>query len=166
MSSRNWLLFVFLLVLVGSVSHALYYHSQMPQPTPVETPVTPKEMSSRSHWLQSYLITLALIAVAVFGLGFGARRMPEWAFSFDTEYWLAPERRKETLTGLFQYMLWFGIATIVLLVDVFYQSALVRLGMAEGLGHFWISLGAYVLFMAVWLFKVLARFNCGFRPES
>lgn len=31
---------------------------------------------------------------------------------------------------------------------------------------FWISLGVYALFMAVGLFRLLVRFNFGFRPVS
>ena len=166
MNKQNWALAVFLLVLIGSVGHALYYWDLMPEPTAATGSETPSETWSKSHWLVGYLRTIAIVAVLFFGFGFGARWMPEWAFSFDTEYWLAPERREETLASLCQYILWFGTATIVLLVDRFHHSAQVHLGKAEGQGHFWIAVGAYVLFMAVGLLRLLVRFNFGFRPVS
>jgi hypothetical protein len=164
-NKQNWALAVFLLVLVGSVGHALYYYEQIPERTAAVVG-TPLETWNKLHWLVVHLRAIAIVAVLFLGLGFGARWMPEWAFSFDTGYWLAPERREETLASLCQYMLWFGTATIVLLADMFHQPAQVHLGKAEGLGHFWISVGVYVLFFGVGLFRLLARFNFGFRPVA
>lgn len=75
------------------------------------------------------------------------------------EYWLAPERREETMAAIGAYLLWFGAATNLLMLDVFRQALRVNLGLAPGLEHPLVSVSAYLVFTAAWLAFFAARFS-------
>lgn len=73
-------------------------------------------------------------------------------------YWLAPERREETLRWLEAAMRWFGAATFLLLFDVFTQVLRMNLGRTGRLEHAGLSVGLYAVFGAVWTVRLLRRF--------
>jgi uncharacterized membrane protein len=79
----------------------------------------------------------------------------------NKEYWLEPARREETLDFISGYFLWFGSATLLLMLDVFHQVFRYNLFLAHELEHPGASLAVYVAFAIAWI----AGFQLRFRKE-
>lgn len=93
--------------------------------------------------------------------------MPGWfpRFSQDSvslphkEFWLAPERLEETNLYIQTQMLWFGVATVALMVGVTQMAIEANLSTQPSLAPdaFWMLLG-YFGFVALWLVRFLSHF--------
>ena len=77
----------------------------------------------------------------------------------NKDYWLAPERREETVDFLSDYFLWFGTATMLLMLDVFHQVFRYNLFLSRELEHPGLSLGVYVAFALAWIVGFQFRFR-------
>ena len=77
----------------------------------------------------------------------------------NRDYWMAPERREATVEFLSGYFLWFGAATLLLMLDVFRQVFLFNLGASKALDHPLTSLGVYVAFVIAWIAGFQLRFR-------
>jgi len=79
----------------------------------------------------------------------------------NKEYWLAPERRAETIQYLGAQMGWFGCALLAFLFCGLYNAlaANFRPDHHFDSGSFYIVLGAFLAFILVWLARLLSHFN-------
>ena len=158
----------FLLLVAGCVGHALYYFPRLPEQVAHHFGMSgePDAWGSKTVFLGLYLFSVALIVATFLGLGFGMTRMPHWAINLQNkEYWLAPERKQDTLDYLSVALFWLGSATLILLLDIFHQSIRVHLGRASRLEHSWLSLGAYLVFTIAWSIVIYRRFAKFRRPQ-
>ena len=79
----------------------------------------------------------------------------------NRDYWLAPERREETLVAIAAQMEWFGAASLALYLFVIQkvletnQTSAPRLDSRTLL----VVLGLYLVFTAVWMTRFLMRFR-------
>jgi uncharacterized membrane protein len=79
----------------------------------------------------------------------------------NKEYWLAPERRIETMQYLGAQMGWFGCALLALLLSGLYiaVAANFRPDHHFDSGSFYVVLGAFLAFILVWLVRLLSHFS-------
>ena len=79
----------------------------------------------------------------------------------NKEYWLAPERREESLRFLGIQMGWFGCALLILLFCVLYNAVEANLEPSHRFNSeaFLIELGLFFTFIAVWMIRMLRRFG-------
>ena len=77
----------------------------------------------------------------------------------DKKYWMAPERRQETVDFLAGYFPWFGSATLLLMLDMFRQVFRFNLGFSKTLDHPLASLGVYLFAVLAWMAGFLRRFT-------
>lgn len=117
-------------------------------------------------WMESSFfikINLAVIAFLVLSLYSASNRMrtvdPAAMRLPNKDYWLAPERRAETIEFLSGYFLWFGAATMVLMLDIFRQVFQYNLFLTRELDHPRVSLGLYVGFALLWIAGLQLRFR-------
>jgi hypothetical protein len=102
---------------------------------------------------------VAFIAVLFPGIGLILRKIPTSMINLpNKDYWLSPERKQETIAVLSRQFLWFGSATLLLLLDIFHQSFRVHLGQAQTLEHPMASIVGYVLFTTLWSIGLIAKF--------
>jgi len=142
-------------------AHALYYYPLLPDIVATHFGATgrPDAWAPKAMFLKIYLLTLAFTTAVFLGIVFALSRLPSSMINLpDRGYWLAPERKKETVDFLFHYFLWFASATILLLCDVMHQAIQVHLGKAESLPHPVASLACYLGFTALWLAGLFMRF--------
>ena len=99
-----------------------------------------------------FALTAALLSALFFGLTCVAplmiRATPEHQINLPhKEYWLAPERRAQTIERLVAWLSWFSCATLGFLAGTF--ELVIRANLrGTALGHsIWLLLGGYVLFM-------------------
>ncbi len=75
------------------------------------------------------------------------------------EYWLAPERRAQTMAWFRDFFLWFGAGTYAALFDLFRQTDRVNLGLSPVLEHPKATLALYVAWAAALVYAVNRRFR-------
>jgi uncharacterized membrane protein len=79
----------------------------------------------------------------------------------NKEYWLAPERRTETMEFVGTQMGWFGCAVLALLLAGFYDAitANLRPNHTFDSTSFYIALGAFFAFIIFWLTRMMSHFR-------
>ena len=162
LNGRGTAIGVFALLCVACLAHSLYYYSLLPDQVAHHFGISgePDAWGSKTTSLISHVAIVAFMAVTFLGICFAMARMPDSMINLpNKDYWLAPEHRQQTMHCLQSRMLWMGSLTIILLIDTFHQSYQVALGNATRLGHFWLTLGAYLALTTVWCVALLRRFR-------
>lgn len=75
-------------------------------------------------------------------------------------YWLAPQRRADTVKYFEASLAWFGCALLSLLLFVFYVSLQANLNPARGFdsSSLLMALGAFLSFVLFWLIRMFSHF--------
>ena len=153
---------VFIIVLLLCLGHAAYYYPLLPDRVASHFGPSgrPDAWSSKDTFVSIYLFAVAVIAVLFSGIGFMLRRTPASLINLpNRDYWLSPGRSDETIGLLSRQFLWFGSATLLLMLDIFNQSFQVHLGRAQTLGHPVASIVVYILFSVLWSTWLIAKFR-------
>jgi uncharacterized membrane protein len=159
---RRMPLIVFLVLCALCVAQALYYYPQLPDKVASHFGASgqPDSWSTRNFFVAFYLMAVGFTASMFLAIHFGMSKMPASLINLpNKDYWLSPERRQQTSGFMSRQLLWFGCATLLLLLDIFYQSFQVHLGRAEGLSHPMLSLGLYIGFSVVWSIGLMIKFS-------
>jgi uncharacterized membrane protein len=159
---RKLSLIVFIILLLLCIAHAAYYYPLLPDRVASHFGASgqPDAWSSKVSFVKIYVIVVVFMAVLFPGIGLILRMIPVALINLpDKDYWLLPERRQETIAFLSRQFLWFGSATLLLLLDIFHQSFRVHLGKAQALEHPWASVVAYVLFTTFWSIALIVKFK-------
>ncbi len=162
MNKKTSAMAVFVFLCVVCIAHALYYYPHLPPQVARHFGVSgePDAWGSKAQFLIVYLSVVAVLAVTFVGSCLAMPKMPNSIINLpNKDYWLAPERRQETLDYILPRFLWFGSATLLLLFDVSQQSFQVHLGRATKLTHIWFSLAAYLLFTTAWCVALVLKFS-------
>jgi len=120
----------------------------------------PDGWSSKSSFLTLYVIILVITVGPFLGLPFLLRRLPNDLINLPKkDYWLAPERRDETLRTISTNLLWLGNATLMFLSHVMGVTLAANLTPEPHLGGtvLW-ALGIYLAFVLVWTVTFVRRF--------
>lgn len=152
---------VFLLLSATCIVHGLYYYPRLPDVVASHFGAggRPDAWSGKGTFIAVYLVSVSMNVIIFLGIVFGIQRMPDSMLNLPhKEYWLAEERRQETFQFFTQYFIWFGIATSLLLLDIFHQTFMVHLGNASSLKHPWLSMGLYLGFSFAWCIGLFLRF--------
>jgi hypothetical protein len=154
---------LFLLAVAGVVQLARYY-PQLPQ-----TMASHFDGAGRPDGFQSRDAFVALCAaillgtVAMFGgLGTLFRRLPSTWFNLpNRDYWLAPERREETLEAISTQLEWFGAVSLLLYLFVIQMVMETNLTSEPRLDSrlMWAVVGLYLIFALVWTTRFILRFR-------
>jgi uncharacterized membrane protein len=159
---RNISLLVFILLLLLCIGHAVYYYPFLPDRVASHFGASgrPDAWSSKESFARIYFIVIAFIAVLFPGIGLIFRKIPTSFINLpNKDYWLAPERSEETIAVLSRQFLWFGSATLLLLLGIFHQSFRVHLGKAQGLEHPVASIVVYIVFTTLWSIALIVKFS-------
>ena len=109
MNSRTFPIALFLLLCVACLAHGLYYYPRLPAEVAHQFGASgqPDAWGSKEHFLVVYLVTVAVMAATFLGLGLAMPKIPNSAINLpNKEYWLAPERRRQTLDYMLPRLLW------------------------------------------------------------
>lgn len=162
MNHRPIALWLLLALLVAGLAHAAFYYPRLPGKVASHFGAAGEAQgwSSRTTLVGVHLATLTGTALLMLGLPWLLGVLPaRWISLPHRDYWLAPGRRDETLRWIGRQMLWFGSATLALLIGVGDLAFRANLRPRPALGNsVWWLLGAYLLFVAVWTVRLHARF--------
>lgn len=154
-------LILFTLLLLLCLGHAAYYYPLLPDRVASHFGASgqPDAWSGKESFMKIYLMVIVFMAGLFPGIGLIMRRVPADLMNLpNKDYWLSPERRRETIDVLSRQFLWFGSATLLLLLDIFHQSFRVHLGKAQALEHPWLSIVTYVVFTTFWSVALIVKF--------
>jgi len=120
-------------------------------------------MSKRGFfWFEAGLLAVLLLSFA--GSTWLCRKLPsKWVNLPHKDYWLAPERKEQTLAVLSDFMLRMGAATMLFMVCI--QQLVIDANLRETVQlseKVWVLLGIFVIYLVVWL----ARFYTHFRRPA
>jgi uncharacterized membrane protein len=155
---------VLLLFAVLGALQLVHYYPVLP-----ETMASHFDGSGRPNGFQSRegftALAMGILGMIVFlfgGLGWLFRAIPTESFNLpNRDYWLAPERRNETLQDLSGRMEWFGVASLGVYLFVIQRvietnlSGDPRLEAKEIL----VPLGLYLGFTTLWMVALFRRFR-------
>jgi uncharacterized membrane protein len=119
----------------------------------------PNGWATRGSFVALDLGITGLLAVVFLGISLVSRSVKSESVNLpNKEYWMAPERRGQTVDFLARAFLWFGAATMLLMLDVFGQVFRFNLSPSRGLAHPAASLAVYVCAALAWVAVFFRRF--------
>jgi len=162
MTIRKISLAVFLVLCVLSVVQVVYYYPLLPERVASHFGPSgqPDAWSTKQSFITLYLIVMGFLTLVFLGMGFCMSKIPVSLINMpNKDYWLSPGRRQETFDFMSHYFLWFASATLMLMLDMFYQTFQVNLGKANSLSHPVASLAFYIGFAILWSIGLVIRFG-------
>lgn len=161
--SLGWFAFAALGVLVASVIHVYVYSPRLPDQVAshFDGNMRADGYSSKASLLTIYVVLQAAMAAGFVGGAWLIKRMPARLVNMpNKEYWLAPERREESLLALARWTLAFGTLTLLFVALVMHIVFVANLHPERDLAPwFWLLLGGYLVGTLVFLAVVLVRFG-------
>ncbi len=158
---RKISLMVFTILLLLCLGHAAYYYPLLPDRVASHFGASgqPDAWSSKGSFVMTCLVVVAFIAVLFPGIGLIVRKMPAGMINLlNKDYWLSPERKEETIDFLSRQFLWFGSATLLLLLEMTHQAFRVHLGEASALDHPIANIMIYAVFSLLWSIGLIVKF--------
>jgi len=151
-----------LLAAVGLLYFSLLY-PQLPDPMASHfnaSGAATAWMPKSGFFMLIVIVTLAS-AVPVFLVPRSMAKLPNDKINLpNKKYWLAPERRSETIDYLGIQMGWFACALLALLLCGLYSAVTANFRPDHHFdsGSFYVVLGAFLAFIIVWLARLLSHF--------
>jgi len=157
-----------LLLAAAGVVQLLHYYPLLPDRMASHFDGTgrPDGFQSRDAFFALSASMLILTLVVFGGLGALFRRIPSKWFNLpNRDYWLAPERREETLEAICGQMEWFGAVSLALYLVVIQMVVETNRSPEPSLdsASMFLVLGIYLLFTVSWLARFVLRFR---KPRS
>jgi uncharacterized membrane protein len=152
---------IFLGLCLLCLFQAWYYYPLLPDHVASHFGPTghPDAWTTKVSFFHFCLIVIAGLALLFSLIGLLMAKIPVQLMSLpNKDYWMAAERRQATLDELSFAFFWFASATMILLLDMFYQTFQVQLGKAKILTHPVLSLGIYISFSIILTAGLLIRF--------
>jgi len=148
--------------LLGGVQYA-YYAPRLPEiiGSHFGGNGTVNSWQTKTAFFTTELLVVVLAAVIGFGIPRIIGAMPVSLINLPNKgFWLAPERREETLSYLQMHMAWFGcalLAFLLLVMELVYRANLERPPRLNS-AAFIPALVAFLLFTAISTILLIARF--------
>jgi len=154
---------LFLLLVGAALLQSIYYYPQLSDlvASNFDGAGQPNAWSPKEEFIIISQLMIVLIVLAFMVLPKTIQHMPErWLNLPYKEFWLASERRDQTLAILRDQLLWVGIVHLILAMYIAQLVFDANLSGTHRLSErFLWALAAYVLFVLVWLVQFLRRFK-------
>jgi uncharacterized membrane protein len=153
---------ILLILIILCVAQAAYYYPRLPSSVASHFNVSgqPDSWSSKDSFVLTNLAMIAGTSIVCLGIASLLRRIPvSWINLPNKDYWLAPERKDDTLSTLSMDFGWLACATVALLIAMFQITIMANLSTDKTLGNTsWLFIGLYLAFTAIWIVRLLRRF--------
>ncbi|MHC4444603.1 MAG: SdpI family protein [Planctomycetota bacterium] len=163
--ARLSLYVLFLIILLGIID-TVYYYPQLPDRVASHfgSSGEPDDWMSKTGFLVVSLGFMLFMGFFLFGIAYLCAVMvssDKWDHIVNLpnkDYWLAPERRRQTGEFIYRYMLWMNSAVMLFMVAVFHQTIRYNLGRTDHLEDMGWLLCIFLGFMGVWLVGLFVKF--------
>jgi len=156
-----WIVMVGLLF-VGA-AHIGWSYAQLPDKVASHFDGTgnPNDWSTKEQFAMYYGVVLVAVAAVFGGIAWLIGHIPPSLVNLpNRQYWLAPERQKQTIRIVSRDLIWFANATILFMIVIMQLIVHANLNPPPELqSGFWIAFGAYMIFVAAWLIGLYWRFR-------
>ena len=161
MKISNLLLILLALLAIAQV---IYYYPQLPDTmaSHFSGEETPNAWLSKNLFFAIDLAAVVLVLIIFVAVPMVIRLAPTASFNLpNKEHWLSPEHRSDTFEFITSQFNWFGIVHLVLIIAVIQFAIAANLQQNPVISSIaiWILLGAYALYVAIWLFRFFAKFK-------
>lgn len=155
---------VLLLLAAVAAFQLLHYYPQMPERMVVHFAASgePNGWSDRLSFFVLFSIFEAVVVALGLALPAILNAIPASFVNIpNSHYWLAPERREDTVAFLRRHILWIESATLLFLIAIAQMVFTINLGGAERRlpGDFWIVLAAFVAVVVGLVARIFLRFR-------
>jgi uncharacterized membrane protein len=155
----------FLILLLVSGFQVLHYYPKLPEQVAshFDGAGEANGFQSRSMFLAFHAGAIVIPSVIFLLVPALLHRIPPALINMPRkDYWLAPGRRESSLALMAALLTWFGVASLALVTVVI--ELVLRANLPGGDGRLspvllWALLGAYFLFVGIWLCLVFTRFR-------
>jgi len=160
MRAGRWILG---LPFAAMAAQILYYAPRLPERLASHFDIAgnPDGWSSKGAFFAIFAVGMLVVAFVFLGIALLIPRLPHSLINLPRkDYWLAPERRRETWDFIARRLIEFTFAIQVFFVGILQLSIQANLT-SEGprlAAGFWILLGVFLGFTAVWLVFFIGRF--------
>jgi len=155
---------VLLLLAAAGVVQILHYYPLLPErmASHFDGSGRPNGFQSREAFVALSAAMLVMTVVMFGGLGALFRRIPSKWFNLpNRDYWLAPERREETIEHMSSQLEWLGAASLSLYVFVIQMVVETNRTSEPRLdsGSMFLVLGLFFAYTTIWIVRFLLRFR-------
>jgi uncharacterized membrane protein len=153
---------IFLLLCVITLVHGIYYYPLLPDHVAKHFNISGHADAwfTKNFFITFYFIITGIFIIIFLGIRYGIQKIPASLINLpNKDYWLSDERKQETFKFISHYSLWFGSATLLLLIEVFNQAFRFNKESMNSLPHPFISLGFYIAFTIVWAIGLFRKFR-------
>ncbi len=154
-------LILFFLIAVF-ISQCIYYYPNLPgkMASHFDAFGEPNNWLSKQNYFLFLMGILGLIVLEFTLLPYLIRKMPNRLINMpNKEYWFAKERRTDTINNIRHFFEWFSAALLALFISI--NQLVIRANLSnENLSsQSWLILGAFLIFVIIWLIKLGRRFR-------
>jgi uncharacterized membrane protein len=156
--------FVFLSLLLIAALQSIYYYPQLPKiiASHFDGAGNPNGWSTKSAFFMIYWGIIALATVIFLVMPRFIAWLPNSLINLpNKDYWLAMERRENTMSFIADQVAWFGIATLIL--AIFVIEVVIRANLPNtryfSTTAVWILLATYGIFVLIWIIRFISRFS-------
>lgn len=153
---------VFGVLCIACTVHALWHYPRLPAQAAWHFNAygLPDAWVGKQQFFGIYLAAIGGTALAFLGLSLAMKKIPVSVIDLPhKDYWLAPERRRQTLDFLVPHFLWFGALTLLLLLALAHLAFQFHLGKSGRLLHAGLSLKTYAIVSAAWCLAAHLKFR-------
>jgi uncharacterized membrane protein len=158
---RNTSRIIYVIVILLCILQAFYYYPRLPNRVASHFGASglADSWSDKETFMKIYISIVVLIGILFSIISNVIRKLPDSMINLpNKDYWLSLGHRRNTIDFLARQFLWFGSATLLLILDVFHQSFNVNLGKAQTLSHPVASIAVYIGFSLLWSIILIAKF--------
>ena len=150
-------------LVLAVIAQSIYYYPKLPDQIACHF----NSAGQADNWMLKVIVFAINIGIVVFitilflAIPLSFRYIPDSLINLPKkDYWLAPERRDETINFINRQSSWFGISTILFLLAVFELGlrANLREPVQMSNAYVLIFLGIYLAFTLIWLVRFIVRF--------
>lgn len=145
---------LFFLLVSASALHAWYYYPRLPEVVASHfgREGTPNGWQTKPDFLDFHVGAIVLATILSFGVPRLIGALPVQLINLpNREYWLAPERRAETLEFFEAYFTWFGCTILTVLLVAVSLAIRANLDPSHGFDTttMWWTLGGLFVFLPI-----------------
>ena len=162
MNSRTLAVVVLITLLVVAVAQVAHYYPQLPGKVATHFGGSgqPDGSSPKNTFVLMNTILFGSLSLLFIAIAWLIPKLPASLINIPhKEYWLAPERKQQTLQSFGAQVLWLNNATMAFLLLLFNLIIRKNLSGAPRLGAvFWILFASYMIFVIVWAVVMYLRY--------
>lgn len=161
--------YALLLLLMLTAAQLGWYESRLPDPvvSSFDYDGEPQGWMSKGSAL-FYWTTISVLAAALcWGIAALIRRLGGRGINVPhPEYWLAPERKMETVGFVARRLEWFSVVFYLFMLWTHQLTIVANLSDPPHMpsGPFWLGFGAFMLFSTWWTLRLIMHFQ--FKPKD